>query len=91
MRPPPRPPSTSGSLMRIVTVAVAQRRREQHHRIVEHGGFAFAHAFQLPQQVGVLLDVPAIDELILPQLIGVLLMMRHIVMAGADAFAGTGS
>ena len=81
MRPPPRPPRTSGSLCGSCAVAIAERGSEQDHRVVEDGGIAFLHVSEFPQQIGVLLDMPAVDDLVLAQLVLILLMMRDIVMA----------
>ena len=74
-----------GQVVRIVAVAVADAAAEQDHGIVEHDAVAFLHVAQLAQQVGVLLDVPAVDELILAHLVGVLLVVRDVVVRAAHA------
>src|SRR5438874_1420981 len=71
--------------MRIVLVAVAERRSEEDHRIVQNGSFAFLHIAQLSQKISVLLHVPAVDYRILPQLFGILGVVRYLMMGVRDA------
>src|SRR5687768_13418295 len=71
-------------VMRIMPVPVAKTAAEQNHRIIKHRSFAFFHVPQFSKQIGILLDVPPVDELILPQHFRISLMMRDVVMTAAD-------
>ena len=75
--------------VRIVLVAVAERRPEQDHRIVQHRAFAFLHVAEFAQQIAVLLHVPAVDHGVLPQLLGIVGVVRDLVMRVGDAFEKT--
>src|SRR5690606_6597539 len=65
-----------GQVVGVVRVAVAQSRREQNHRVVENGGLALFHLTEPLQEICVLRDVPAVDELVLAQFLGIVLVVR---------------
>src|SRR5262245_45619750 len=75
-----------GQIVGAVGVAVAQARAEQDHRVVEYRAIAFFHPAQLVQKIGVLLDVPFVDQVIHLELLELLLVMRDVVMAAGHAF-----
>src|SRR4051812_26115385 len=73
----------------VMPVSVAEGGCEQDHAVFENVRVAFLHVAQLSEQVGVLVHVPATDDLILAQFVFALLMMRNVVVTGTDPFEET--
>ena len=71
---------------RIVGVAVADRRAEGDHRVVEQAALAFLDVLHPVEHVGILLDVPAVDLLVLVELLAVVAVVGEVVVAAVDAF-----
>ena len=73
-------------LVGVMRVAVAQGRRKENHRIIEDASLAFSSSFQLAQKIRILLDVPAVDQMVLLQLVRVLRVVRNFMMGVRNAF-----
>ena len=69
-----------GEVARVVRVAVAHAGAEDDHRVIQQRPLAFADAFQLLDQVGVMLDVPGVDALILREFVRLVFVVRGLVV-----------
>ena len=56
-------------------IAITHPTSKHHHAVVENGAIPFAERLQAIQEVGVLLDMPDVDSLILSQLFFIVFMM----------------
>ena len=74
-----------GEIFRAVRVAVAHSRTEDDHALVEQCAAALADAAQFSDEVGVLLDVPLGDPLVVFEFRGVVFMMRRLVVRADSA------
>ena len=74
-------PYQNGQVVWVVAVPVAKARAIQNHRVFKYRLIRFLHLMELIKQIGVLLDMPAVDYLIGSQLVFILLVMRNIVVS----------
>src|SRR2546423_10295024 len=81
-------PTTSaednGQIMGVMDIPIAHPRPEKDHRIVKQRAFALLDVAQFAQNIGVLLHVPKINELVLSQFVRDMVMMRDFVVTPVD-------
>ena len=65
-------------------IAITHPTRKHHHAVIENGAIPFAERLQAVQEVGILLDMPDVNPLVLSQLFFVVFMMTKLMMATTD-------